>query len=295
MLRRPFVGLAGLDLTVLPGEIYGFVGPNGAGKTTAIKCLMALQRPTSGSGQIFGVGIAEPAARRVVGFLPERPYFYEHLSPVDILRFYGQLFDLDTAVARRRASALVERVGLAPFASVPLREFSKGMLQRVGLAQALINEPQLLILDEPMSGLDPVGRTLVRDVILEERARGVSIFFSSHVLSDVESISDRVGVLVGGRLVKEGLVADLVGKRAKAVDCTIAVAREAELPGQEISRQGALRIVRVSPEEVRGLLTQVLEGGGTVRRVQPVGLTLEEVLVQEIESARPNERRGVLA
>ena len=295
ILRKRFVGLSALDLQVQSGEIYGFVGPNGAGKTTAIKCVMGLQRPTGGSAKIFGHDISDPASRRPVGFLSERPYFYEHVTPIEILHFYGRLCDLDLSTCKARAVELVERVGLTPFADVPLREFSKGMLQRVGLAQALINAPRLLILDEPMSGLDPIGRMLVRDILLEERARGVTVFFSSHVLSDVESISDRVGVLVGGRLVKEGRLADLVGERAHAVDCIIDLDGDLDLSGKEINRQGSVRIVRVAPHEVNALLRSVLEGGGTVRRVQPVGRSLEEVLLEEIEAAAPTERRGVLA
>jgi ABC-2 type transport system ATP-binding protein len=295
VLRKRFVGLSALDLKVQAGEIYGFVGPNGAGKTTAIKCMMGLQRPTEGSAKFFGRDTADPAARQPVGFLSERPYFYDHVTPIEILLFYGQLFDLSRSTCKTRAQELVERVGLAAFADVPLREFSKGMLQRVGLAQALINAPRLLVLDEPMSGLDPVGRMLVRDILLEERTRGVTIFFSSHILSDVESISDRVGVLVGGRLVKEGLVSDLVGQRAHAVDCIIELDGDLALSGREINRRGSVRIVRVAPDEVDSLLGTVLEAGGKVRRVQPVGRSLEEVLLEEIEAAAPTDRRGVLA
>jgi ABC-2 type transport system ATP-binding protein len=197
---RPVSGLKSLDIEVREGEIFGFVGPNGAGKTTTIKILVGLHRATTGSAEIFGIPVQDAQSRASLGFLPERPYFYQHLSPRELLEFHGRLCQLESSHVGRRSAALLERVGLSRFADVPLRKFSKGMLQRVGLCQALLHEPKVLILDEPMSGLDPLGRALVREIILEERERGRTVFFSSHILHDVETLCDRVSILVQGEL-----------------------------------------------------------------------------------------------
>ena len=197
---RPIEALQPLDLEVRAGEIFGFVGPNGAGKTTTIKILVGLHRATSGNADIFGVPVSQAESRLKMGFLPERPYFYQHLSPQELLAFHGQLCGMARDQYEERITTLLERVDLTRFGSVPLRKFSKGMLQRVGLCQALLHSPDLLILDEPMSGLDPLGRALVRELILEERDRGCTIFFSSHILHDVETLCDRVCILVRGEL-----------------------------------------------------------------------------------------------
>ena len=215
---RPHVGLDSLDLEVAAGEIFGFIGPNGAGKTTTIKILMGLHRATSGTAELFGVDHREPRSRAAVGFLPERPYFYQHLTARELLGFYADLMELDPQVARRRSEALLERVDLVRFADVPLGSYSKGMLQRVGLCQTLLAEPRLIVLDEPMSGLDPLGRALVRDLILEERGRGCTVFFSSHILHDVETLSDRVALLVGGRQVGIGTLESLLGGHTRHVE-----------------------------------------------------------------------------
>lgn len=210
---RRVEGLRDLNLTVQPGEAFGFIGPNGAGKTTAIKILMGLHSATSGSAQIFGTDVRESSARQRVGFLPERPYFYEHLTAREVLHFYGQLFEMASDLRTERVELLLERVALSRFADVTLAKYSKGMLQRVGLCQALLHNPDLIVLDEPMSGLDPVGRALVRDLILEQREAGKTVFFSSHILSDVETICDRVAILVDGQLRECGTLADVVADR----------------------------------------------------------------------------------
>jgi ABC-2 type transport system ATP-binding protein len=210
---RRVEGLRDLDLTVQPGEAFGFIGPNGAGKTTTIKILMGLHSATSGSAQIFGTDVRDSAARKRVGFLPERPYFYEHLTAREVLHFYGQLFEMERGLRTERVELLLERVALSRFADVTLAKYSKGMLQRVGLCQALLHDPDLIVLDEPMSGLDPVGRALVRDLILEQREAGKTVFFSSHILSDVEAICDRVAILVDGQLRESGVLKDVVADR----------------------------------------------------------------------------------
>jgi ABC-2 type transport system ATP-binding protein len=226
---RRVEALKNLNLEVKPGEAFGFIGPNGAGKTTAIKILMGLHRQTSGSAHLFGESVDNVNARRRVGYLPERPYFYVHLSAREVLHFYGQLFEMDPKVRTRRIEMLLERVQLTRFADVTLSKYSKGMLQRVGLCQSLLHDPDLIVLDEPMSGLDPVGRALVRDLIIEQRESGKTVFFSSHILSDVEAICDRVAILVGGELRESGSIEDvvrdresleavLVGEMTKSVD-----------------------------------------------------------------------------
>ncbi len=293
--RIPFTGLRSLTLDVPEGTAFGFVGPNGAGKTTTIKCLMGLQKPTGGTAQIHGRPIADPECRRRVGFLPERPYFYEHLSAREFLDFYGRLCEVPSAVRAPRIARLLERVDLARFRDVPLGKFSKGMLQRAGLAQALVADPDLLVLDEPMSGLDPLGRVLVRDIILEERAAGKTVFFSSHILSDIETICDRVAIVVGGELRGLGTVPELLRQTVEHVDCEVRVA--VDVGGTVLRQDDHHRVVRVEAHEVDALIDRVRAAGGSVLAVQPRNKTLEEVLLDEVERAKPviAKRLGVLA
>ena len=294
---RPVVGLEGLDLEVTRGEIFGFIGPNGAGKTTAIKILMGLQSATRGEAWIFDEPVERPSSRRRVGFLPERPYFYEHLTAREVLDFYGQLFDMPTGHRRARGEALLERVDLTRFADVPLRKYSKGMLQRVGLCQALLHDPDLVVLDEPMSGLDPVGRALVRDLILEERDAGRTVFFSSHILSDVQALCDRVAIVVRGRMRGIGTIHELIGDRIRYVECQVSGVGELPLPGEDRGTVGALRAVRCAPGDVDGLVDAVRAAGGRVVQIQPVRESLEDVLLEEVERAKPVDQRrlGVLS
>lgn len=292
--RIPFSGLRDLTLDVPASTSFGFVGPNGAGKTTTIKTLMGLQRPTGGEAFIHGVPIADPASRKRVGFLPERPYFYEHLTAGEFLDFYGRLCEVPSAERESRIVRLLERVDLARFRKVPLGKFSKGMLQRAGLAQALIGDADLLILDEPMSGLDPLGRVLVRDIILEERRAGKTVFFSSHILSDIEAICDRVAIVVGGELRGQGTVAELIHQTVVHVDCEVRV--RTDVGGEVLRHDGEVRALRVPAGEVDALLARVLAAGGSVRSVTPHAKTLEEVLLDEVERAKPvvAKRLGVL-
>lgn len=291
-LRRPFTGLDGLDLEVSRGEVFGFIGPNGAGKTTTIKCLVGLQHPTAGQAFLLGRPIEDPESRRQLGFLPERPYFYQHLTVTEFLDFYGQLFGIPASLRAERIERLVERVDLRRVADTPLRQFSKGMLQRAGVAQALINDPELVILDEPMSGLDPLGRMLIRDLILEERERGRTVFFSSHVLSDVQSICDRVGLISGGRLRAVGDVEELLTQQIRHVDCTVRLSRDLPLCGQVVTRQGDERIVRVEQHQLDELLQQVREAQGEIVQVLPNRRTLEDLLLDEMSRTREEERAG---
>ncbi len=210
--------LNGLTLQVQEREVYGFLGKNGAGKTTAIKILCGLIRPNGGSAQIMGCDVRSRDARKLVGYLPENPYFYEYLTPRETIEFYGRLRGLDKPGRDREWDRLSEQLDLREIAGQRVRGFSKGMRQRLGFAVALVGNPPILILDEPMSGLDPMGRRRVRDLIVSLRDQNKTIFFSSHVLSDVELIADRVGMLVNGRLHRQGVMDDLLATRVYLVE-----------------------------------------------------------------------------
>jgi len=192
--------LKGLDLTIEAGEVFGFLGPNGAGKSTTIKLVMGLLRPTSGSARIMGMDASRAESRRHVGYLPENPAFYDYLSAEEFINFVGAQFNLDSALLRRRSEEVLKRLDLWEARKRPMRGYSKGMVQRVGLAQTLVHDPDVYILDEPMSGLDPIGRALVKDIILDLKQRGKCVFFSTHITDDVEKVCDRVGVVDKGRL-----------------------------------------------------------------------------------------------
>jgi ABC-2 type transport system ATP-binding protein len=207
---RRVVAVEGLSLEVRKGEVFGFLGPNGAGKTTTLKMLMGLIYPTSGDAQLFGHPVGDPNAKARLGFLPESPYFYDYLTSREFLAFYGHLFGLWGATLNKRVDELLELVGMTHARDLQLRKFSKGMLQRVGIAQALINDPELVVLDEPMSGLDPIGRKEVRDLILRLKESGKTVMFSSHILHDAEMLCDRVAMIMKGKLVACGQVSDLI-------------------------------------------------------------------------------------
>ncbi len=209
-LGREIVALSDLCLEVQQGEVFGFLGPNGAGKTTTIKMLMGLIHPTSGTARLLGQLVDNLKMKARVGFLPETSYFYEYLTASEVLSFCAKLFKLPKERRKERVQTLLKEVGLESAAHLQLRKFSKGMLQRIGIAQALINDPELIILDEPMSGLDPIGRKQMREIILRLKAAGKTVFFSSHITHDVEMICDRVGILVQGRLLKVGSLKEIL-------------------------------------------------------------------------------------
>jgi ABC-2 type transport system ATP-binding protein len=275
------LALDGLDLVVEPGQVFGLLGPNGAGKTTTLKLILGLLRPDRGEVRIFG----EPACPRVrsrVGYLPENPYFYDYLTAEEFLDFYGRLQGLSREERRTKIRATLERVGLADCASTALRKFSKGMVQRLGLAQAIQHDPELVILDEPMSGLDPIGRREVRDLILELRRSGRTVFFSSHILQDAEMICDRVAVLDRGRLRATGKLSDLVSSAVRWFEVSVRV--PALAPGFEVlSSEGAEHLLRVADvEALSRLLDATRREGGVVLSVWPRRDTLEDLFLREI-------------
>lgn len=213
--------LKGISFEVEKGEIFGFLGPNGSGKTTTIKILLGLIFSTSGQSKIFGQDVLNVPIKRGIGFLPDSPYFYHYLTGQEFLDFYGQLFSLSAAERRKKVAFLLELVGLEKAGKLQLRKYSKGMLQRIGLAQALINDPELVIMDEPMTGLDPVGRKDVRDIIVRLKEQGKTVFFSTHILSDVEMICDRIAIVVQGKIKGQGLLSDILRPAVQSVEMCV--------------------------------------------------------------------------
>src|SRR6187399_2892444 len=248
LLRKRVAAVRGVSFEVESGDIFGFLGPNGAGKTTTIKMLTGLIAPTGGAATIFGERIPSPRAMRRVGFLPENPYIYPYLTPTEFVELCARLSGLSSSATRDRARKVLDQVGILYAADRPVGRLSKGMLQRTGLAAALVADPELLILDEPMSGLDPVGRKEVRDLIVEERRRGRTIFFSTHILNDVETLCDRVTILRKGEVVVTGAIGELLRRDVRRSEVTFsgdfaAFAGELEAEGLEVKRMGGMLIV----------------------------------------------------
>ncbi len=284
-LRRKRV-LHGISFEVRRGEIFGFIGPNGAGKTTTLKILMGLIRATSGRASIMGHDVGETDFRRHVGFLPESPYFYDFLTGREILRFYGRLCGMRRE--ERRIDELLDWVGLREAAELRLRAYSKGMLQRIGIAQALVHDPEVVFLDEPMSGLDPVGRKEIRDLVLRLHGEGKTIFMNTHILSDVEVICDRVAIIAAGRIVHEGATHALPGTDTQPYDLVVtgldpelAEQLQAEL-GAELRGRGEHIEVRVAEKDLDETVQRILGRGGHVRGVAPARAALEDLFLKVI-------------
>ena len=280
--------LKGLNLEVNEGEIFGFLGPNGAGKTTTIKILMGLIYPTAGKAWILNKEAADVEVKNCIGFLPEQPYFYDYLTSREFLLFYGQLFGLAGDELRARINNLLSLVGLEDASDLQLRKFSKGMLQRIGIAQALINQPDLIVLDEPMSGLDPIGRKEIRDIILRLKEDGKTVFFSTHIIPDVEMICDRVGILMKGELINVGRSDEIMDARVKYVDIIARnVSRETlahiEAMGFSVYETGEHVSLKVKDEyNVDAILQVIRDGKGRVVSVIPQRETLEEYFMKKI-------------
>jgi len=279
--KRPI--LKGVSFSVNSGEIFGFLGPNGAGKTTTLKCALGLIFPDRGKIEIFGRHHLDAGAKRRVGYLPEQPYFYDYLTASEFLDFYGQLFLMKKGERKEKAAALLRQVGLERAADLPLRKFSRGMLQRVGLAQALINDPDLVLLDEPLGGLDPLGRKELRDIIARLKQEGKTVFLCSHILQDIEMICDRVAIVAGGRVVSQGALQDLISEKVLYTEVTLSGLAEEDLIdlGEPVSVRSDRILIKVFQESnVETLLDLVRERRGRVHSLVPRTETLEDIFVE---------------
>jgi len=289
--KRPSRVLDALTLTIEPGEVFGLLGPNGAGKTTTLKLLLGLIYPTAGTARILGHPLQDVQVRRQIGFLPEAPYFYDYLTGWEFLDYCASLFGFSRDERRRRVGELVEKVGLRGAEDVALRKYSRGMLQRLGLAQALLNDPEVLFLDEPVLGLDPVGRREFRDLILEFRDRGKTVLFSTHILPDVEMLCDRVGILNQGRLHGLGTLSTILALKVEATELMMGQASPALL--EELRTRGnSARItgdkvsVQVPEQEVDAILSLVRKHGARLLALTPIRRSLEDYFFEQFGTER---------
>jgi ABC-2 type transport system ATP-binding protein len=281
--------LEGLTMQVENGEVFGFLGPNGAGKSTTIKLLVGLIFPEAGTARILGKPITDIEMHRDIGYLPEQPYFYDYLTAAEVLDYFARFHGLTAADRSERVTRMLNKVGLETAGKIQLRKYSKGMLQRVGLAQAILHEPQVVILDEPMSGLDPIGRREVRDIILELKREGRTVMFSTHILSDAEMLCDRVGVIVGGKLRGVGAPGEIVGMRAQGMEILF------ELPGSsaaaaailaKATKTGDRYHMQVSEDELYASLEQLRGLRAKILSVAQVKASLEEYFMHLVEADR---------
>ncbi len=287
--KRPKRALQPLHLTVEDGEIFGFLGPNGAGKTTTLKMLMGLVFPTAGTARILGKEWTDPEVKAQIGFLPEQPYFYDYLTAHELLNYYGQLSGVPGKDRKLRVDEVLQRVGLTDIKGVQLRKFSKGMLQRVGIAQAILHKPKLVFFDEPMSGLDPLGRREVRDLMLQLQQEGTTVFFSTHILSDAETLCDRVAIIHKGELRGVGAVQELT----KSVQGKIEVVWQGTQAPASMKALGAE--CHVTGETVRAVLAESQQDAAidALRRerlrliaITPVRTSLESYFVEKLQHAQ---------
>lgn len=284
-LIHKFDILKGINLSAEKGEIYGFLGPNGAGKTTTIKCVLGLIKPDSGEISILGNKGGTTASRKSLGFLPEHPYFYDYLNAEELIKFSGRLFNIPRKKLDARTKELIQLVGLKNKNNLKLKKFSKGMVQRVGLAQALVHDPDFLILDEPFSGLDPIGRKELRDIIISLKEQGKTIFFSSHILQDMELMVDKVGIILDGKIIKEGKLNQLISHSVKYNEIVFSgidinkLTRDAvdfqEKDSHFILKSGSI-------EDTNHYIEYIMRNNGKIISVSPVKMTLEDIFLKEI-------------
>jgi ABC-2 type transport system ATP-binding protein len=281
--------LEALTMQVQDGEVFGFLGPNGAGKSTTIKLLMRLIFPTAGSARILGKSISDISMHRDIGYLPEQPYFYDYLTATEVLDYFARFFDFSAADRRERVERMLSRVGLETAKKIQLRKYSKGMLQRVGLAQAILHDPAVVILDEPMSGLDPVGRREVRDIILDLKTQGKTVLFSTHILSDAEMLCDRVGVIVGGKLQGVGTPNEIVGLKVQGMEILFemtAAAKENNALLTGATKTGDRYRLKVEENGLYAALDQLQAVGAKILSVTQVKPSLEEYFMHLVEVDR---------
>jgi ABC-2 type transport system ATP-binding protein len=281
--KRMRRSLDSLTLSVEEGEIFGFLGPNGAGKTTTLKLLMGLIFPTAGTARIRGYSIDDVRMHRDIGYLPEQPYFYDYLTARELLDYYARFSNYSAAERRERVERFLDRVGLASAGNVQLRKYSKGMLQRAGIAQAILHDPKVIFLDEPMSGLDPVGRREVRDIIVDLKKQGRTVFFSTHILSDAEMLCDRVGVLSGGKLQGVGAPRDIVSIEVSAMEILFEERENRPLPRELMEKATAIGgryRMEVAEAGLYPVLAQLESCDARILSVSPVRPTLEDYFLR---------------
>jgi ABC-2 type transport system ATP-binding protein len=291
LMNRKVRALDGLDMLIAPGQVYGLLGPNGAGKSPTIKIVMNLVQATSGTARLFGKPPTDTQVRRMVGFVPENPAPYEYLTGREFVQLAADLGGVPQNEVRARSLEVLESVGMARAADLQIRRYSKGMIQRIALAQAVVHRPALLILDEPTSGLDPVGRRMVRDFILAERKRGTTVLFCTHIIPDVETLCDRVAVLVNGQRVREGGVAELLSASNPQMELVVDGLSEEKLRAlgrtlDEVQTLDTRLLVRCRDAEAQQLVAQVLQAGGRVLTLQPTRFTLEDLFLQALGEAK---------
>lgn len=292
---RPYRALDHLTLAVEPGEVFGFLGPNGAGKSTAIKLLMQLIFPTSGSARILGRPAGDVAVRRRIGFLPENPAFYDYLSAEELLTYFASLFDIPAAERRARVARVLDEVGIGAERRLRLRSYSKGMVQRVGIAQAILNDPEVVFFDEPMSGLDPLGRREVRHLMLRLRDRGCTVFFSSHILGDAEALCNQVAIIAQGRLAAGGRLSDILGVDVLGWELVVdRVSPEAldlvRTRARAVTDLHAGRYaLDLPPEAPEATLQQLSTAGARVVSLNPLRASLEDYFVRHVAQTAARE------
>jgi ABC-2 type transport system ATP-binding protein len=285
---RPYRALDGLTLQVASGEVYGFLGPNGAGKSTAIKLLMQLIFPTSGQARILGKPVGDLEVKRRLGFLPENPTFYDYLTAEELLGYFARLFDIPAGERAARVTAVLDEVGLGRERRMRLRSYSKGMIQRVGIAQAILNQPDIVFFDEPMSGLDPLGRRDVRQLMLRLRDRGCTVFFSSHILSDAETLCSQVGIVAQGKLVAGGRLSELLAFETKGWEVVIDRVSEPALAALRAKARHLVALdhgrytVELPPDPPEAILGALTAAGAQVLSLNPIRDTLESFFVQHV-------------
>jgi ABC-2 type transport system ATP-binding protein len=295
-MRRRTVAVDGIGFAVERGEVFGFLGPNGAGKTTTMKMLMGLIHPTAGTARLLGAPIGDLATKRKIGYLPESPYFYDYLSADEFLAMVGRIYGLPKAQRERQAGELLERLGISMARSRPMRSYSKGMLQRVGLAQALMGDPELVVLDEPMSGLDPIGRREVRELIEGLRDAGKTVFFSTHILADAELLCDRVAIIVKGKLRDVGPLGRLLSPKVKRFEVLWSGPPElrerlrGEFAGDHQTTSEGERFVAEAQALVDRFVAALLGGGGSLLQLAAQRETLEELFVRDAGDRAEDQR-----
>ena len=281
---RSIVALQDLHLKIAEGEVFGFLGPNGAGKSTTIKTLVGLIRATAGNVTIFGMSAANPQCRRRIGYLSENPAFYDFLSAKQYLELVGSCFNMDPTSISTRINEVLELLDLTHASRRAIRSFSKGMVQRLGLAQALLHDPDLYILDEPMSGLDPIGRALVKEVMLDLKKRGKTIFFSTHVTADVEAVCDRVAVIVGGKLQAVDDVQDLLEKGIEGYTVQLTDCPPTALSDfKAVERPGGVVDLYVPKDELNKFMRQIALANGRIRLMEPRRRNLEQFFLDIVK------------